>query len=415
MNIKDAYIYNGTAVLKDIKVENSVLKKILAGKDAKDAYLDWETVCDLAGIKTTATEVADSIKVLGYNVNSDAPTTTHYLTFVDSNNTSSKTAETLYSSRGLRFIPRYGSILEGNASQASGLYSHAEGYNTYTWSDYAHVEGNYTRVNQSTGAHAEGYKGYIYESPYAHVEGYNTSARYSYYAHAEGYYTQTTTNAEHAEGRYNYSRGNTLHSVGIGNSDTDRINAFEIQHSGTVYMYGVGGNDGKDTLGNSLQAHLNTSLINEHKWAYIFGETPVSSDTVTTIYLDHADDYLAEQMHMTTLEFLEACANDELPEYNLYSNSTRMVKTQETLEYEGVEYIIFKEDNGLDPDDIGCPGHQAYRLLLDPNVDTAERLNSASIYGGGNGSYGFYLIDSCASNSIYDGQRSSRFYLLKVE
>ena len=415
MNIKDAYIHNGTAVLKDIKVENSVLKKILAGKDAKDAYLDWETVCDLTGIKTTAAEVADSIKVLGYNIDNNAPNTPQYITFVDSNNTTSKIAETLYSSIALRFIPRYGSILEGNASAASGKYSHAEGYNTYTWSDYAHVEGNYTRVDRSTGAHAEGYSGYIYESPYAHVEGYNTSARYSYYAHAEGYYTQTTNTAEHAEGKYNYSRGNTLHSVGIGNSDTNRINAFEIQNSGTAYMYGVGGNDGKDTMGNSLQAHLNTSLINESKWAYIFGETLSSPDTVTTIYLDHVDDYIAEQMHMTTSDLLEACANDELPEYSLYYNSTRMVRTNETLEYEGVEYIIFKEDNGLDPDDLGCNYCQAYRLLLDPNVDTAERLNSASIYGGGNGSYGFYLVDSCNSNSIYAGQRSSRFYLLKVE
>lgn len=44
MNIKDSYIHNGTAVLKDIKVENSVLKKILAGKDANDAYLDWVDV-----------------------------------------------------------------------------------------------------------------------------------------------------------------------------------------------------------------------------------------------------------------------------------------------------------------------------------------------------------------------------------
>lgn len=415
MNIKDAYIHNGTAVLKDIKVENSVLKKILAGKDAKDAYLDWETVCDLTGIKTTAAEVADSIKVLGYNIDNNAPNTPQYITFVDSNNTTSKIAETLYSSIALRFIPRYGSILEGNASAASGKYSHAEGYNTYTWSDYAHVEGNYTRVDRSTGAHAEGYSGYIYESPYAHVEGYNTSARYSHYAHAEGYYTQTTNTAEHAEGKYNYSRGNTLHSVGIGNSDTNRINAFEIQDSGTAYMYGVGGNDGKDTMGNSLQAHLNTSLINESKWAYIFGETLSSPDTVTTIYLDHADDYIAEQMHMTTSDLLEACANDELPEYSLYYNSTRMVRTNETLEYEGVEYIIFKEDNGLDPDDLGCNYCQAYRLLLDPNVDTAERLNSASIYGGGNGNYGFYLVDSCNSNSIYAGQRSSRFYLLKVE
>ena len=415
MNIKDAYIHNGDAILKDIQLSGSKLQKLKAGKKADDAYLDWETVCDLTGIKTTAAEVADSIKVLGYNVNSTAPTTTHYLTFIDSNNTSSKTAETLYSSMGLRFIPRYGSLLEGYASAASGLYSHAEGYNTYTWSDYAHVEGNYTRVDNSTGAHAEGHNGYIYGSPYAHVEGYNTSARYSSYAHAEGYYTQTTNNAEHAEGMYNYSRGNTLHSVGIGNSDTHRVNAFEIQTSGTAYMYGVGGNDGKDTMGNSLQAHLNTSLINESKWAYIFGETPVSPETVTTIYLDHMDEYMENQMHMSISELLEACANDELPEYSLYYNSTRMVKTQETLEYEGVEYIIFKEDNGLDPDDIGCPGHQAYRLLLDPNVDTAERLNSASIYGGGNGSYGFYLIDSCASNSIYEGQRSSRFDLLKVE
>ena len=61
MNIKDSYIHNGTAVLKDIKVESSVLKKILAGKDANDAYLDWETVCDLTGIKPTAAGTADKV------------------------------------------------------------------------------------------------------------------------------------------------------------------------------------------------------------------------------------------------------------------------------------------------------------------------------------------------------------------
>ena len=61
MNIKDSYIHNGTAVLKDVKVENSVLKKILAGKDANDAYLDWETVCDLTGIKPKAAGTADKV------------------------------------------------------------------------------------------------------------------------------------------------------------------------------------------------------------------------------------------------------------------------------------------------------------------------------------------------------------------
>ena len=62
MNIKDSYIHNGTAVLKDVKVENSVLKKILAGKDANDAYLDWETVCDLTGIKPKAAGTADKVR-----------------------------------------------------------------------------------------------------------------------------------------------------------------------------------------------------------------------------------------------------------------------------------------------------------------------------------------------------------------
>ena len=61
MNIKDSYIHNGTAVLKDVKVENSVLKKILAGKDANDAYLGWETVCDLTGIKPNAAGTADKV------------------------------------------------------------------------------------------------------------------------------------------------------------------------------------------------------------------------------------------------------------------------------------------------------------------------------------------------------------------
>ena len=61
MNIKDSYIHNGTAVLKDVKVENSVLKKILAGKDANDAYLDWEVVCDLTGIKPKAAGTADKV------------------------------------------------------------------------------------------------------------------------------------------------------------------------------------------------------------------------------------------------------------------------------------------------------------------------------------------------------------------
>lgn len=61
MNIKDSYIHNGTAVLKDIKIENSILKKILAGKGANDQYLDWTTVLDLTTIKPTNAGNADTL------------------------------------------------------------------------------------------------------------------------------------------------------------------------------------------------------------------------------------------------------------------------------------------------------------------------------------------------------------------
>lgn len=48
MNIKDAYIHNGEAILKDIQVSGSKLQKLKAGKDANDAYLTWVDVLDFS-------------------------------------------------------------------------------------------------------------------------------------------------------------------------------------------------------------------------------------------------------------------------------------------------------------------------------------------------------------------------------
>lgn len=63
-------------------------------------------------------------------------------------------------------------------------------------------------------------------------------------AHAEGYYTIANNNTEHAQGSYNKSNATTLHSVGIGTSESDRKNAFEISNDGKVYIKDVGGYDG---------------------------------------------------------------------------------------------------------------------------------------------------------------------------
>ena len=48
MNIKDAYIHNGDAILKDIQLNGSKLQKLKAGKNADDTYLTWVDVLDLS-------------------------------------------------------------------------------------------------------------------------------------------------------------------------------------------------------------------------------------------------------------------------------------------------------------------------------------------------------------------------------
>lgn len=69
-------------------------------------------------------------------------------------------------------------------------------------------------------------------------------------SHAEGYHTTATNEAEHAEGKYNQSHENqTIHSIGIGTTNTNRRNAFEVMQDGSIYVYGLGNYDGS-TLTN---------------------------------------------------------------------------------------------------------------------------------------------------------------------
>ena len=116
-------------------------------------------------------------------------------------------------------------------NQATGKWSHAEGCETIADGDYSHAEGFATAAN--------GYS--------SHAEGSSTTAAGAN-SHAEGNNTQAQNDVEHAEGSYNKSNATTRHSVGIGTSDDDRKNAFEIMANGDIYVYGVGGYDGTNAL-----------------------------------------------------------------------------------------------------------------------------------------------------------------------
>ena len=73
-----------------------------------------------------------------------------------------------------------------------------------------------------------------------------------------GAYTVAYNYAEAAFGTYNLSNSNTFFSVGIGNDDNNRKNAFEILDNGNAYLIDVGNYNGKNLASaTSLQEIVN--------------------------------------------------------------------------------------------------------------------------------------------------------------
>lgn len=142
------------------------------------------------------------------------------------------------------------SFAEGNDTNASGFASHAEGHHTISTKHGSHAEGRDTKANADY-SHAEGSETET-RGENSHAEGLKTIA-YGENSHAEGEGTQTLNKNEHAEGQWNKSnhethefphKENTTLSVGIGSSELDRKNAFEIMQNGDIYVIGMGEYDG---------------------------------------------------------------------------------------------------------------------------------------------------------------------------
>lgn len=130
---------------------------------------------------------------------------------------------------------------EGKGTEANGNASHAEGAVSKATGNYSHAEGFNTKANETT-SHAEGHKT-IASGANSHAEGAYCEAK-GEMSHVEGFHTETNNASEHAEGSYNKSNTDTRHSVGIGSSESDRKNAFEVMQNGDIYVIGLGGYDG---------------------------------------------------------------------------------------------------------------------------------------------------------------------------
>lgn len=123
---------------------------------------------------------------------------------------------------------------EGFDTQAVGNYSHAEGHRTHATGEGSHAEG---QLSEATGniSHAEG--GAIATGEYSHGEGIESRAGGSA-SHAEGYQTVASGTDSHAEGQYTVAYGLNSHAEGYSERYklylTGAANATTYTYTGTT-------------------------------------------------------------------------------------------------------------------------------------------------------------------------------------
>ena len=145
------------------------------------------------------------------------------------------------------------SIVEGDARNiASGISSHAEGYQTISMRIGDHAEGYYTYANgDNYAAHAEGYKTSAMTSS-CHAEGRGTKASGDC-AHAEGISTIAIGKNSHAEGNDTKASGYSSHAEG---SYTIASNVSKVSGIAAYAGYQARHAEGCSTLANNGSTHV---------------------------------------------------------------------------------------------------------------------------------------------------------------
>ena len=156
---------------------------------------------------------------------------------------------------------------EGNYTLASGTCSHAEGSGSphdskiYVGTDYpdlpneasgnySHTEGYMTEAN-GIASHAEGY-GTHTTGVASHSEGQGTVAS-GLASHSEGYYTKATGQHQHVSGKFNVEDTNGTYAeiIGNGSSDSARSNARTLDWNGNEVIAGSFTNESKQYVVDS--------------------------------------------------------------------------------------------------------------------------------------------------------------------
>lgn len=184
-------------------------------------------------------------------------------------------------------------------NEASGNYSHAEGYNAVATGNYSHAEGWYTNATGNY-SHAEGTSSATGEG--SHAEGISSIATgRASHAGGEGTYADQTTQT--AIGTFNTPHNsNCLFVVGNGTSDQVRCDAFAVYNNGqlkvnnnyNLYFGNIyfGWSPNSDYPSNSIQE------VSAVGWAIIY---KVHTNTVININVPNVKTYLTGSQSVNPL------------------------------------------------------------------------------------------------------------------
>lgn len=161
-----------------------------------------------------------------------------------------------------------GSSAIGMHVEASGDYSHAEGWSSNASGDYgSHAEGNNTTASGTYGSHAEG----------------NSTQASGESSHAEGNNTKASSKYQHVQGKYNIedTANKYAHIVGNGVGDAKRSNAHTLDWQGNAWYSGKLSQEGTPTEDKDL---VTKKYVDDNK-EYINYNDKLINDKITTLHI----------------------------------------------------------------------------------------------------------------------------------
>ena len=249
--------YDGAA--KDVATVEQVTAKANEAETAAKSYADTKVAATLAAAEeyseAKATEAEENAKAYADSIK---PTKVSQLENDSGYLLSANAVGKKGTGEGAEIFNDY------TNNQATGQFSHAEGYGAKAEGDASHAEGMDT-VATGQGAHAEGL-GTTASSGRAHAEGYSTVAS-GVQAHAEGSTTKASAESSHAEGtgttasstdqhvqgRWNIEDKNNKYAHIVGNGHQYAADPAVFSNAHTLDWNGVGWFAGGLKVGGSGQ------------------------------------------------------------------------------------------------------------------------------------------------------------------